>query len=240
MYLYSTYPVIKDNINELNNTIIKEIIQSYFLGFGFDMSFNENDLVDYERAFQYIRSGGTYPTELFEYWKIFENYYDSKSGKYNIPVEFVDELILEKKIKASQFSGLTAIDDTYIVDSFFWNVRPELHQYFNKDIYMLKAVPAEIVDEYILSKFNTKIDHSLIKEYDENNDTYTYESFNGSFDYGIQVDEVIVDNEIVKFKCILTHEMQEDPITTYQATFVIKFVDGEYKFLSVDIKEKTI
>ncbi|WP_458788506.1 hypothetical protein, partial [Vallitalea sediminicola] len=83
--------------------------------FDFDMSFNEDDLVDYERAFQYIRSAGTYPIEPFEYWKFFEDYYDSESDNYTIPVKLVDKLISEKKIKSSQFAGLTVVDDNYIV-----------------------------------------------------------------------------------------------------------------------------
>uniref|UniRef100_UPI00272D4A0B hypothetical protein n=1 Tax=Vallitalea guaymasensis TaxID=1185412 RepID=UPI00272D4A0B len=89
----SLYPVIKDNIHEIDNTLLEEIVTSYFLVFDFDMSFDEDDLVDYERAFQYIRSAGTYPIEPFEYWKFFEDYYDSESGNYIIPVELVDKLI---------------------------------------------------------------------------------------------------------------------------------------------------
>ncbi|QUI21579.1 hypothetical protein HZI73_04410 [Vallitalea pronyensis] len=235
----SLYAEINDNIHELNNALLKEIVQSYFLVFDFDMSFNEDDFVDYERAYQYMRSAGTYPIEPFEYWKIFEKYYDSKSDQYTIPVELVDKLILEEKIKSSQFAGLTVVDDTYIVESSFWTVRPELHGYFNKDTWTL-TVPSEIVDEYILSKFNTKIDYSQVKEYDENSHTYTYEPFMGSFHYDISVDEVIVDDEIVKFKCILTNEIEENESLSYETTFVIKFVHGEYKFLSVDIKDNNI
>lgn len=235
----SLYPLINDNIHELNNTILEEIVQSYFLVFDFNMSFNEDDFVDYKRAYQYMKSAGTYPIDPFEYWKIFENYYDSKSDKYIIPVEFVDKLISEGKIKSSQFAGLTIVDDAYIVESFFWTVRSELHQYFNKDTRML-TVPSEITDEYIIRKFNTKIDHSQIKEYDENSHTYTYEPFMGEFYYDILIKEVIVDDEIVRFKCMLTNEIQESPRSSYQATFVIKFVHGEYKFLSVDIKDDNI
>ncbi|GMQ63221.1 hypothetical protein [Vallitalea maricola] len=235
----SLYPVIKDNIHEIDNTLLKEIVTSYFLVFDFDMSFNEDDLVDYERAFQYIRSAGTYPIEPFEYWKFFEDYYDSESDNYTIPVKLVDKLISEKKIKSSQFAGLTVVDDNYIVDSLFWTVRSELHQYFNKGKWIL-TVPSEIVDEYILSKFNTKIDHSQIKEYDENSQIYTYESFTGSFHYAITIEEVIVDDEILTCKCILTNEIQESQLISYKVTFVIKLVDGEYKFLSVDIKYNNI
>ncbi len=234
----SLYPVMNDNIHELNDTVLEEIVYSFFLVFDFNMSFNEDNFVNYERAYQYIRSAGTYPIEPFEYWNLFENYYDSKSHKYTIPVEVVDKLILDKEIKPSQFAGLTVVDDTYIVESFYWTVRPELHQYFNKDTWML-TVPSEIVDEYILSKFNTTIDHSQIKEYAEDSDTYTYEPFRGGFLYVVSVDEVIVDDEIVKFKSVLT-KPDENPSISYQVTFVIEFVHGEYKFLSVDIKDNNI
>lgn len=234
---YSSYPIMKDKIHELNNTILKEIVQSYFIVFDIDMSFNEDYVLDYERAFQYIRSAGTYPIEPFEYWKIFSSYYDAETDKYTIPVKFVNKLILDKKITPSQFEGLTVVDDNYIVENFFWTVRPQLHQYFNKDTLTLTSVPSEIVDEYILSKFNTKIDHSRIKEYDENDNTYTYEPFMGGLHYDILVDEVEVDNEIVTVKCVLTNELEESSSISYQATFVIKFIQGEYKFLSVDIKD---
>jgi hypothetical protein len=232
----SLYSVIKDNMNELDNSILEEIVYSYFSVFDINMSFNENDVVEYERAFQYIRCAGTYPIDPFEHWKIFGNYYNSRLDKYTIPVEFVNKLILEDKIKSEQFDGITIIDNNYIVEGFFWTVRQELHQYFNKDTWMV-TVPAKIVDEYILSKFNTKIDHSRIKEYDENSDTYTYEPFRGSIIYNVLIKEVIVKDEIVRFKCTLVNEMES---ILYQVTFVIKLVDGEYKIISVDIKDDSI
>ncbi len=234
------YPLINDNINELNNTVLGEIVQSYFLVFDFDMSFNEHDFVNYERAFQYMRSAGTYPIQPFEYWKLFENYYDSELGNYTIPVEIIDELILENKVNASCFTELSIIDDTYIVEpsdvTVGWSVRSELYQYFNKDTEMI-TVPTNIVDEYILNKFNTTIDYSQIKEYAEDGDTYTYYPFLGDFYYDISIDEVIIDDEIVTFTGTLTDNIEDSPTSAHQATFVIKFVHGEYKFLSVEIKE---
>jgi uncharacterized protein YcfL len=238
-----SYPLIKDNIHKLDNAVLKEIVQSYFLVFEFDMCFYEEDFVTFERSFQYMAGAGTYPIQPFEYWILFENYYDSDSGNYTIPVKVVDKLILEEKINSARFTNLTIIDNDYIIEPsdryMRWSMRPELYQYFDKETEMIK-VPTNIVDEYIVSKFNTSIDYSQIKEYDKESDTYIYYPFMGEFYYDISIDEVVIDGEIVKFTSILTNNVDDNLNSIYQATFVIKFVDGEYKFLSVDIKESSI
>jgi hypothetical protein len=187
--------LIKDHLIQLDKTVLKEIVQSYFLVFEVDMSFEKEDYLDFEKVFYYISSAGTYPIQ---------------------PIDDKD------KIHTDSFMGQS--------------VRPELYQYFNDDTSMMK-VPTTIVDEYISSKFNTRIDHSQIKEYDQESDSYIYYPFMGGFNYDILVDEVVVDGEIVKFSSILTQDVDNPVDKRYQATFVIKFVDGEYTFLSVKIKE---
>ena len=185
--------IIKDHIIELDRTVLKEIVQSYFLVFDVDMSFEKEAFVDFEKVFYYMASAGTYP------------------------IQPIDHEIHS---------------DNYMRES----MRPEMYQYYNEETSTMQ-VPANIVEEYISSKFNTKIDHSHIKEYDQESDTYIYYPFMGGFNYDILIDEVVFEDEIVKFTSILTQDV-DDPIDkVYQAIFVIKFEDDEYSFLSVEIEE---
>ncbi len=232
--------IIKDNIHELNNTILTEIVSSYFLVFDFESSFDEQDVIDYKSALKYMMSAGTYPIKTFEYWILFDEYYDSDAATYSIPVSVVDQLISNDEIDSTWFAGLSIIDDMYMVkpsDSYMrWSMRSEIYQYFNKGTEMI-TVPANIVNEYISSKFNTVVDYSQIEEYSEKSDTYSYYPFMGAFYYDILIGEVIVDDDIVTFTSTLTNNIEENPTSEYQATFVMQFVNGEYKILSIESEE---
>ncbi len=232
--------LIKDNIHELNNAILTEIVRSYFLVFDFESSFYEQDVTDYKVALKYMMSAGTYPIKTFEYWILFDEYYDLDTATYTIPVSVVEQLISNDEIDSSWFASLSIIDAMYIVkpsDSFMsWSMRPEIYQYFDNDTEMI-TVPANIVNEYISSKFNTVVDYSQIEDYSENSDTYSYYPFMGEFYYDILIGEVIVDAEIVIFTCILTDNIEENPTSEHQATFIMQFVNGEYKILSVEVEE---
>ncbi len=232
------YPTIEDNILELDEVVLKEIVQSYFLVFEFNRCFYEGELIDFESVFYYMSSAGTYPIQPFEYKILFENYYNSDPGYYTIPVNIVDNLISIEKLKSAWFTDLTIINDNYEIYPseiyIRWSMRPEIYQYFDEETAMMN-VPANIVNEYILSKFNTMIDYSQIEEYDKESDTYSYYPFMGAFYYDISVEEVEIEGEIVKFTSKLTTDIDDTISNIYQVTFVIKFVDGEYKFLSVDI-----
>ncbi len=232
------YPIIEDNILELDEAILKEIVQSYFLVFGFDTCFYEEEFVDFESVFYYMSSAGTYPIQPFEYKILFENYYSPDSGHYTIPVNIIEDLISKEKINSEWITNLTIINDNYEIypsDIYIsWSMRPEVYQYFDEKTEMMN-VPANIVNEYILSKFNTIVDDSQIDEYDKESDTYAYFPFTGGFYYDISIEEVEIEGEIVRFTSKLTTDIDDTISNIYQVTFVIKFVDGEYKFLSVDI-----
>lgn len=233
-------PRIKDNIHELDNDLLKNIAENYLTIFGFEMSFTENDYIDYERAYQYIRYGGVYRSNPFNIWARPElmRYYDNKAAIFTLPAKVVDELVSEKIIDYSELTEYNAGDGTYILDDYFWVVRPELHHYINKDTWMF-TLPADTVDEYILGKFNTKLDHSQIPEYDAVNDTYTFEPFLGEFYYSLEIDEQIeIEDSMVRFICIATmHEDIQDYASSYLIDFSIQLINGEYKYLVVDIKD---
>ncbi|QUH28633.1 hypothetical protein [Vallitalea guaymasensis] len=228
----SAYPIIKDNIPELNDAILEMIISNYLLTFSNDFSFTQDDYINFKKAFNYIITGGTYPLQPFRGKELIAPYYDRESHKYILPIEKMNKLILEKKVDASYFTKLPIVNDTYIAGSSFTSIRPELYSYFNEETSSI-TVPAKIIDDYILSKFNTIIDHSIIEEYDANSDTYTYTPFVGGLYSSQEIDEVVFQDEIAHITFTLNEEPDEElPATLYDGTFIIELADGEYKFLA--------
>ena len=235
-------PKIKDNINEIDDTILKGIAQNYLLIFGFDSHFAVGELLDYGRVFPYFVYGGVYRLNPFNPWEIPElhGYFDEKSTTFSLPIEVVDNLILEGKIDPSEISEYIAKDGAYSFESFFWDVRPELHHYFNKDTWML-TLPTKTVDDFILGKFNTVLNRSQIPEwveYETDNDTYTFEAFTGSFLYEILIDAPIeIEGTLVRFICTATmyEEVQIPPLPSYRIAFTIELIDGEYKYISTEL-----
>ncbi|GMQ59096.1 hypothetical protein AN1V17_34930 [Vallitalea sediminicola] len=233
----STYPIIKDNIPELNDAILNMIISNYLLTFNNDFSFTQDDYINFNKAFNYIVTGGTYPLQPFRGKELIEPYYDRESNKYILPIEQVNKLILEKKVDASYFTELPIVNDTYIAGYSFTSIRPELYPYFNEETFSI-TVPVKIIDDYLLSTFNTIIDHSIIEEYDANSDTYTYTPFVGGLYVSQEIDEVVFQDEIAHITFTLIEEPDEEFPTFYDGTFIIELADGEYKFLAGDIIKK--
>lgn len=231
-------PEIKDHINVVDENVLMQIASSYFIIFDFDKSFTEHDSIDYEKAYQYMKYAGVYRMNPFNIWGRPElmKYYDEKSAAFALPAKVVDELILEGKIECSELAESTMVDDTYIIDHYFWDIRPELHRYFNNETWVL-TVPAGVVDEYILGKFSTTIERSQIQEYNETNDTYTFAPFVGSFHYSISIEQMTVEDNVVRFTCLATlHEdVQDNSSLSYRALFTISLIDGEYKYLTVEV-----
>ncbi len=230
-------PLIKDNIPELNDAILNMIISNYLLTFNNDFSFTQDDYINFNKAFNYIVTGGTYPLQPFRGKELIEPYYDRESNKYILPIEQVNKLILEKKVDASYFTELPIVNDTYIAGYSFTSIRPELYPYFNEETFSI-TVPAKIIDDYLLSTFNTIIDHSIIEEYDANSDTYTYTPFVGGLYVSQEIDEVVFQDEIAHITFTLIEEPDEEFPTFYDGTFIIELADGEYKFLAGDIIKK--
>ncbi len=230
-------PLIKDNIPELNDAILNMIISNYLLTFNNDFSFTQDDYINFNKAFNYIVTGGTYPLQPFRGKELIEPYYDRESNKYILPIEQVNKLILEKKVDASYFTELPIVNDTYIAGYSFTSIRPELYPYFNEETFSI-TVPAKIIDDYLLSTFNTIIDHSIIEEYDANSDTYTYTPFVGGLCVSQEIDEVVFQDEIAHITFTLIEEPDEEFPTFYDGTFIIELADGEYKFLAGDIIKK--
>ena len=234
-------PQIRDNIHRLDDTVLESIAQNYLLVFDFDNPFTENDLLDYGRVFPCIIYGGIYRLNPFNPWERSEllKYFDIETDAFLLPTEVVEELILEGNIDQSDIAGYIAVDGIYVFNSFFWDVRPELRQYFSKVTYEV-TLPTKTVDEYILGKFNTVLDRSQIPKYvkyDILNDTYTFEPFIGSFNYNLSIDEqIIVNDTVVRFICTATlcEDVQDYQYPSYQIAFTIELINGEYRYLSVE------
>lgn len=59
------------------------------------------------------------------------------------------------------------------VYDFTGHVKSQPEPYFDEDKWCI-TLPADAVDEYVLSKFNATVDRSLIEEYDSENETYMF------------------------------------------------------------------
>ncbi len=233
-------PKIKDNISEIDNNVLKQIALSYFIIFDFDQYFAEQDVMDYGRAYQYMTYAGIYRMNPLNIWERPDlmQYYDEKSDTVVLPAEIVDALILEGKIDPSELTESMMVDDNYVIDNYFWSIRPELYPYFNKETGVL-TVPAEVVDGYISDKFNTIIDHAQTEEYDEASNTYTFAPFEGDFYYNLSIESMTVKDNVVRFNClaVLDEAVQKDPRISHEVLFTIMLTDGEYRYLSVEITD---
>lgn len=230
---------IKDRIGEINEDLLIKIASNYFISFGFDQTFAETDAIAYERAFPFIKYAGVYRMNPFNVWEVPElmQYYDPTSAVFALPVAVVNELIQKGQMEQFELAECEVTDDAYIMDHYFWSMRPELHRYFNKKAEIL-TVPAEIVDEYITAKFHTTIDHSQIREYDSTNDTYSFYPFIGEFYYDLLVEEISNEDNEVRFVCTatLSTDIEESSSDLQQFLFSISLTNGEYTYLSVECR----
>jgi len=108
-------------------------------------------------------------------------------------------------------------------------VRDEMKKHYNDDGEC--SIPSNIVDDYLLRKFNTTIDHS-VKEYDKNTDTYIIIPFSGEYYYDIIIDNTkILDDNKYKIECTIENAFM--PGINKQLVFTIQFTENDYKFISV-------
>ena len=112
--------------------------------------------------------------------------------------------------------------------------RENLNKYLVGNEYRL---PAEMVDTYLLSKFNTQVDHGAIAIYDAQTDRYIVrpdEAYKGE----ITIDSVTA---LAEHKYQIVATVKEDPQSTLFATlqtFTVEY-DGDFKFLSFQSQQKS-
>lgn len=106
-------------------------------------------------------------------------------------------------------------------------IRPELLDYFHEDTDSFE-IPAPILDQYLLSKFNTTINHDLLACYIPETNAYHISPFQGGIPYTFSVTDVSITETTANF---VGHRFFENIEETYQ--FQLAITDGEYAFLSV-------
>lgn len=227
---------ILDNIADFDEEILLEIVETYDFSCG-KLTFTEDEYVPYEKAFNYLLIAGSY--SLFSPMEntglSLASY--SSQGKYAFPEELINSLIDEGKLTTEELAGFELIDGNYEIESHLLSIRPILRQY-STGIYTLN-IPAEIVEDYLTSKFNTEVDHTAIAGYDEATNSYNIETFVGGNLYLYDIENITQTNNQLSFTCTATlaPDVQDQLAPYYIMDFVLEITDGEYKFLSVEIEE---
>ena len=231
------FPIIKDNIKELDDSALQTIAFNYL--FSSVYSLNENEVFDYEQAFNFFCYAGFYRNEPFDILSDleFRQYYNAETALYTLPAQIANDLVREGIFRSSQLNQYNSVDDTYVFCAFDWSARPELGEYFSRASQSWTCkLPAQIVEDYVLGKFNTVVDRSRIDGYNEDNNTYTIEPAGGSFHYSLSIEErTNIDDTTIRFICNIIPDADVwgvDAIS-HRATFTISFSDGEYSYLSV-------
>ena len=178
---------IKDYLQNTEDSVLLDIASGYLFSYSFEENFNEDAIITYDKAFQYM-------------------YYSGVFGG-NDP---------ENPIK------------------------PELQQYF-EDSTQTFTIPADIVDEYLVKKFNTICNRSLVTEYDSENDVYVFVPYMGDFYYSFNLDQrtETTGNTII-FSCSVTGEKDVwgEDAPSYTSTFIIRVKSDIYTLLSVETKQQ--
>lgn len=109
-------------------------------------------------------------------------------------------------------------------------VRSELKRFYVEETNTFN-IPSEIVDKYLITKFNTKVNHDEVKEYVKSTDSYLFEPFQGEYYY----ETVILkynrtENNIFEFECKSTGFEGVEPKTQ---KFAVEIKGNNYKYISV-------
>ena len=123
------------------------------------------------------------------------------------------------------FEGILIEDESYCVSSSFFDIRPEIYPYFDEKTWTVE-VPSQIIDGYLLSKFNTVVNHGEIAVYDDENDTYRIEPFQGCILENLTVKNIKAEDSLVGFTGVAEFEGVIEEVE-----IELEFIDGEYGFL---------
>ncbi|HOP11698.1 MAG TPA: hypothetical protein PK629_09445 [Oscillospiraceae bacterium] len=120
------------------------------------------------------------------------------------------------------------------------HVKSQLKPYFNEDEWCI-TLPADAVDEYILSKFGVSVDRSLIEEYNSKTETYLIYPFAGEYYYETEVlSSKTLGNGQYEFYIKTTGEQLNEegtPVQSWVQRFVIDCTSDDYKYISVSLEE---
>ena len=145
---------------------------------------------------------------------------------YNIMYDFNDldnneELPFSKAFKFFKYAG------AYNTDVY---LRSELKRFYNEETNTFN-IPSEIIDKYLITKFNTKVNHDQVEEYVQSTDSYLFEPFQGEYYYETVIIKYNrIENNMFEFECISTGLEGVEPKTQ---KFVVEIRDNNYKYVSV-------
>lgn len=126
----------------------------------------------------------------------------------------------------------------YGIYDFSEHVKQELEPFFNYTDWTI-TLPAAVVDNYILTKFDVNVDRSLITMYHCENQEYFINPFTGEYYY---------ETEIVSYEQLLTGyyevivktredimDKNQKQVEEYVQKFVIDCSNNDYKYISVNL-----
>lgn len=117
------------------------------------------------------------------------------------------------------------------------NIRPELKEYSSDDDFYNStfSIPRKMVDNFLLSKFNTEVDSSVIDVYDKQNDMYIIAPLVGDYYFDIEITKTKHKTDDI-FEIFIS---QENSITEEDAIdhrFEIELL-SDFKFIAHEILE---
>ncbi len=132
------------------------------------------------------------------------------------------------------------IAECFGVYDFTEYVKSQIKPYFDEDEWCI-TLPADAVDEYVLSKFDVAVDRSLIEEYDPETETYLIYPFAGEYYYETEVlsSKALEKRQYEFFVLTTEDQMNEEgtPVQSWVQKFVIDCTDDDYKYVSVNVTE---
>ena len=120
-------------------------------------------------------------------------------------------------------------------DNYLKTIRPEMAQYFNNESNKF-YVPCDIAEEYLLRRFNTKVDRNTIDSYDPKTECYVFSPLYGEFYYDLETLSFKSYKNIYTIEIAYRHSLDDSfSMLPYRARYNIELGENyEYRFLSVE------
>ena len=116
-------------------------------------------------------------------------------------------------------------------------LEPTMLPYYNEDDFTF-SVPHEIVDAYLVERFNTTPDPDSVEYYIPKTGCYDFDRHLGEFYYNMTIHgKRSVDDNKYRFEVILTHDIDSEAIPPEKLTFTVQLTRDGYKILAYSREE---
>ena len=116
-------------------------------------------------------------------------------------------------------------------------LEPTMLPYYNEDDFTF-SVPHEIVDAYLVERFNTTPDPDSVEYYNPKTGCYDFDRHLGEFYYNMTIHgKRSVDDNKYRFEVILTHDIDSEAIPPEKLTFTVQLTRDGYKILAYSREE---